>query len=1433
MVKIPRRDREERYQHTPQPFSTGDSYAKPGLAKVQLGKAYGDLGNAIGNAVGSIGGEMQAKQSAQNSHLDQIEILRWTNAVNMAELEYRHNYAQSGGDGTGYADSRASWFGTMSQELLGNVSSEGQQRAALHIERMRGQFGLDAKQFEYNHRDQFTYKTTEGGITSEAAKLAQKYSEVDEFGVRKVPDPALAQREFMTVMQGIDQMINSYPGTPKQKEALRKHAAEQLRPFLSSLPISADPDAYRSMMEQLWKAQPVAPEQGISPPITGQPNTYPGGQPIAPPRTPFISKKQQSSLKGVRAPLQQRLAALQGALGYEFGINSGYRDPVHNRKVDGVTKSQHLYGNAVDLDVSGLSREQRINVIRAASALGFGGIGVYRNSIHLDIGGRRAWGPSRGSESIPLWAKGALDDHVAGRTTGRVPAPMQAGAAGGGSSSGLMRLGGPSPSSITAMPRSGQNIDPAAFMAVAEQKIAASPLNGFVPRDGAMFGIKTGSPREWARFFAMITKQESGFRIALRNADGSLARFATTLKSEKSFGPGQFNKGEYGLKSWDDVNNPDRVIDAYIEVAKSFTMKSGNIRGNNKGMDAYFGSIRRPNEVLQHASWAANLAPGEGAPTPYRADVRMPLGGPGTGRQSSSRRDFGYRSANWILDSQQFGELYADWMNPEDAAARRRPSGPRASSSSPAPSRSGPSQADASPSVPSKPTNMDKAKAALAELADDDTLADLPEDKRDAVMAMLPSDGAEDSGVDVEKTRVGDIRHLFEDITKGKVNTEPKADGETNQGLASATTMALDVVKVKPNEQAEEAFSREQLSQLHDAGIDTQGRTVREVAADASRRMRERPKNVVPAQGQPADPESGETKPPENQDQQTFDPMRAGATPRTDSTAGYLLEGMLKNWGAVQATHAKRVTKLFDDVEKSAFGHGPGNSFRHPKLDELGEIVERMGDPALQQRYNWIKSGIELNEALATGKPNQISAVASAIRAQLGREATPEQIERLKMVEGLGEAAQQNLEKDSLSWAEKVGVALPTELSLETLKREGAEEALTARALAARATAEHFGTPFRMFKEKELNEFQSVLLKGGEDSMALLGVLHQATGDDLPQAIAQLSPKNPEFVVAARLVANNRNLETARTIVDGVSRRQDPNYKSFKEETRTTIEGWANDYFGDLVTRDQRQGGNDWRRKIDELKRSAELVAEMRNPNFDRAEYRKALDDVSGVAEVNGVRYGGFVKSGNSTILLPQNWPQDNWQELLDTLTLKDIQESGHPFPVTRSGRPVSATKLLNGTFVQMDDGKYLVSLNRATPGDEQYVMASPSQPYEPKAREGVKKVEQGQLSLMPMKPGDPIKTAKVDMGGVRSTDEVLGGKEGAGAKLDPLARQIWSAFEAIVGGENQEGYQLEQPPWKSERAAPLAPRAVFVIDLNALEPVIRRSHPGSFYGGR
>ncbi|MBD2460508.1 DUF882 domain-containing protein [Oscillatoria sp. FACHB-1407] len=90
--------------------------------------------------------------------------------------------------------------------------------------------------------------------------------------------------------------------------------------------------------------------------------------------------------------LARELQKARNQIGRPFKINSWYRPPAINRAVGGATRSQHLTGRAVDVQVSGYSGRRAAN---ALMAWWNGGIGIYSNLpnvLHLDIGPRRYWG---------------------------------------------------------------------------------------------------------------------------------------------------------------------------------------------------------------------------------------------------------------------------------------------------------------------------------------------------------------------------------------------------------------------------------------------------------------------------------------------------------------------------------------------------------------------------------------------------------------------------------------------------------------------------------------------------------------------------------------------------------------------------------------------------------------------------------------------------------------------------------------------------------------------------------------------------------------------------------------------------------------------------------------------------------------------------------
>lgn len=99
-------------------------------------------------------------------------------------------------------------------------------------------------------------------------------------------------------------------------------------------------------------------------------------------------------------------------------VNSGARTAAENKAAGGAENSQHLDANALDIDTTGMSIPDRIELLKSLSAAGVTGIGVGANMIHADLGGRRAWGyaTSAGGGEVPKWAAATIAEHLAGTT---------------------------------------------------------------------------------------------------------------------------------------------------------------------------------------------------------------------------------------------------------------------------------------------------------------------------------------------------------------------------------------------------------------------------------------------------------------------------------------------------------------------------------------------------------------------------------------------------------------------------------------------------------------------------------------------------------------------------------------------------------------------------------------------------------------------------------------------------------------------------------------------------------------------------------------------------------------------------------------------------------------------------------------------------------
>ena len=91
--------------------------------------------------------------------------------------------------------------------------------------------------------------------------------------------------------------------------------------------------------------------------------------------------------------LANQLQVLRDCLGVPITVNSAYRSPSYNKKIGGVSNSQHVLGKAADITAKGYTPAQvyaRIEQLIKSGDMLQGGLGCYSTFTHYDIRKTRA-----------------------------------------------------------------------------------------------------------------------------------------------------------------------------------------------------------------------------------------------------------------------------------------------------------------------------------------------------------------------------------------------------------------------------------------------------------------------------------------------------------------------------------------------------------------------------------------------------------------------------------------------------------------------------------------------------------------------------------------------------------------------------------------------------------------------------------------------------------------------------------------------------------------------------------------------------------------------------------------------------------------------------------------------------------------------------------
>lgn len=94
--------------------------------------------------------------------------------------------------------------------------------------------------------------------------------------------------------------------------------------------------------------------------------------------------KDASDTVFINDELVELLQKIRNHFGKAVHITSAYRTDAYNKKVGGANYSQHLYGNAADIWITGVPPKEIYDYVDSEYPFGLG-LGLYDSFVHVDI----------------------------------------------------------------------------------------------------------------------------------------------------------------------------------------------------------------------------------------------------------------------------------------------------------------------------------------------------------------------------------------------------------------------------------------------------------------------------------------------------------------------------------------------------------------------------------------------------------------------------------------------------------------------------------------------------------------------------------------------------------------------------------------------------------------------------------------------------------------------------------------------------------------------------------------------------------------------------------------------------------------------------------------------------------------------------------------
>lgn len=399
---------------------------------------------------------------------------------------------------------------------------------------------------------------------------------------------------------------------------------------------------------------------------------------------------------------------------------------------------------------------------------------------------------------------------------------------------------------------------------------------------------------------------------------------------------------------------------------------------------------------------------------------------------------------------------------------------------------------------------------------------------------------------------------------------------------------------------------------------------------------------------------------------------------------------------------AREEVKSFDSLAEKGFAPAPD------QVAALRAKVDSLGDPELIREFREADAIMQWQGAAKQARPDELDAfIRSESERVRGKGADPFAVRRLEIANKLLTNMRKELKEDPLGWADRVGV-----VSIEPIdfsSPETAQASLAARIEQADEVTKRYGTETRYLRPDEKQALVTAVEKGGDETLMVSGMIATTAGNRAPAILGEIFKEAPVAAIIGGMVAETGMSPAAKAAADGLALSKEPGFQSvapsIKEARTRSVEILGAALSGMPQTESA-------------FINTANLIYNVRArqqglTEFDGAVWQQGLRELVGERNIGGKTYGGIVDAnpsmwGTRNIILPPFVEQDSWRDTIETLNMKDFEESGLGLPAGRNGEVIPIHRVKGAVLVQTGDGRYALSLGDPdVPGEEKWVVRS------------------------------------------------------------------------------------------------------------------------------